>query len=380
MKKVRILALHLAYGGVEKAIISIANLLSQRYAVEILSVYHMPNSPAFPLDEGVRVRYLLRDVPNREEWKQALREKRPLRLLRESFRGLRILLAKRLAVRRVIRGVHDGVLITTRHEDNLVLSRLGDPAVLKIAQLHHDHRFEPRYVRDFRHRYGGIDVFALLTPGLVEEVRQMLPPDSRTKLVCIPNFLEHYPESPSPAGREKILLSVGRLDPIKGFDRLIRCFAAVHRRLPEWKLHIVGEGTERERLEALLGELGLRGAVELTGRLEAGQVEAEMLSAAVFAMSSHSEGFPFVLVEAQSCALPTVAFDVRVGPAAILADGEDGFLVPDGDLAAYEAALLRLMEDDALRQSMASRALERSHRFSREKISEIWFSVIGEKA
>ena len=78
MKKVRILALHLSYGGVEKAIVSIANLLAERYEVEILSVYRMPGPVAFPLDPRVRVRYLLRDVPNREAWKASLRERAPL--------------------------------------------------------------------------------------------------------------------------------------------------------------------------------------------------------------------------------------------------------------------------------------------------------------
>lgn len=74
MKKVRIIALHLAYGGIEKAIISMANLLSERYEVEIISVYNMPDSPAFRVDERVRIRYLLDETPNREEWKAAVRD------------------------------------------------------------------------------------------------------------------------------------------------------------------------------------------------------------------------------------------------------------------------------------------------------------------
>ncbi|MBQ5405547.1 MAG: glycosyltransferase family 4 protein [Oscillospiraceae bacterium] len=378
MKKVRILALHLSYGGVEKAIVSIANLLAERYEVEILSVYRMPGPVAFPLDPRVRVRYLLRDVPNREAWKASLRERAPLRFVRESFRAVRILLEKKWAVYRAIRSARDGVFLSTRHEDNLMLSRFGAPGVLKIAQLHHDHRFERRYVRAFARRYGGLDCLVMLTPGLADEVRRMMPAKSRTRVTAIPNFLEHYPEAPSPDGRKQRILSVGRLDAVKGFDRLLRSFSELHAQRPGWQLRIVGEGAERPRLERMIQELGLADAVTLTGRLDAPGVEREMLEASVYAMCSHSEGFGFVLAEAQSCALPLVAYDVRVGPAYLIGEGEDGFLIPDGDEEGFTAALLRLTDDEALRRRMAVRARERSFRFSKEEVAGMWYSVIGE--
>ena len=69
MNTIHIIALHLAFGGVERAIINMANLFAERYDVEIISVYNMPNSPAYPIDERVRVRYLLDDIPNRAEWR-----------------------------------------------------------------------------------------------------------------------------------------------------------------------------------------------------------------------------------------------------------------------------------------------------------------------
>ena len=84
MKKVRIIALHLAFGGIEKAICSMANLFAEHYEVEILSVYQMPDSPAFPLDERVKLRWLLDDIPNREEWKAALSARSLSGVARES--------------------------------------------------------------------------------------------------------------------------------------------------------------------------------------------------------------------------------------------------------------------------------------------------------
>ena len=379
MKKVRIIALHLAFGGIEKAICCMANLFAERYEVEIISVYNMPDAPAFPLDERVSVRYLLGDIPNREEWKAALNGRDISGLVRESLRAVRILRDKKRAVIEAIRGISDGVVITTRPEDNVLLSRYGKPGVLKIAQLHQDHAFDPKLVRSFQKDYGGVDVFALLTPGLRDEVRDMLRGhNDHTEVVYIPNFLEHFPENTDKYPREKTVLAVGRLNEVKRFELLIRLFAALHRQFPDWKLRIVGEGEERGRLEAAIKELHAENYVNLTGRKDADGVEDEMLRASLYAMTSRSEGFPFVLLEAQSCGLPVVAFDVRVGPGFVVQNGVNGYLAADMVYEDFCEKIASLMKDEALRHEMAEAAKARASDFSREKVAEIWYSILGD--
>ena len=376
-KTVNIIALHLGVGGVEKAIISMANLFAQRYEVNLFSVYNMPGSPAFSVDSRVHILYMLRDIPNREEWKAALRGLRPIRFVRESIRSVKILLGKKRAVRRIIQSVAGGVLITTRHEDNVQLSKYGADGVLKIGQLHHDHRFEKKYVRGFQKQYGGIDVLALLTPQLVAEASELMQGhNSHTKLVYIPNFLEHYPADPLAGPREKIVLAAGRLTEVKRFDLLIRQFAHIHDRAPDWKLRILGDGEDEERLRALVRELDAGEYIILAGRKNGREVEQEMCTASFFAMSSRSEGFPFVLLEAQSCALPILAYDVRVGPGFIVHQGQDGCLVPEGDQALYEQRMLEMMADPAMLRRMGQKAMEEAKQFSRKNVAEKWYSVI----
>lgn len=377
MNTIHIIALHLAFGGVERAIINMANLFAARYNVEIISVYNMPNSPAYPLDARVKVRYLLDDVPNRAEWKAAAKWLHPVRFVKESARSVKILMGKRREVRRAIEGIDSGIVITTRHEDNLALSKYGRPGVLKIAQLHHDHNFEARYVSAFKHSYGNIDYFTLLTPGLAGEVGEMMR-GTRTKVVYIPNFLDRYPEEPDFAAREKTVFAAGRLNFVKRFDKLIRIFAAVHEKMPDWKLRIAGEGEERPALERLIKELGAQDYVTLCGAMDAAGVEHEMCTAGIYAMTSASEGFSFVVLEAQSCYLPPVAFDVRVGPPFLISDGTDGFLVPDNDDAAYARRLEQLMRDDELRRAMGKAARTRSLDFSGEKIAQLWYEILGD--
>lgn len=378
MKTIRILALHLAYGGVEKAIISMANLFAEKYNVEIICVYNMPGSPAFPLDSRVKVSYLLDEIPNREQWKDAVRRKDPAAFIRESIKSVRVLVGKKLAVINTVKSIHEGILISTRHEDNLVLSKYGDNNVLKIAQLHHDHNFEKKYVRAFERDYANIDVFALLAPKMRDEVREIMKNNSHTRIVHIPNFLESYPENVALDEKKKIVVAVGRLDAVKGFDRLIRMFARIHEQADDWVLHIVGEGAERVNLERLIRENRAESYIKLIGMLDSVQVEREMKQASIYAMTSKSEGFAFVIIEAQSCYLPTVAFDVRVGPGMLIKDGETGYLVADGDEDAYIARVLELIADGNLRKHMGKEAQRHSLLYSRENVADIWYSVLEE--
>ena len=376
MKKLRIIALHLAYGGIEKAIISMANIFVERYDVEILSVYNMPDYPAFPLDERVKVRYLTDDIPNRQKWKKALSERNIPALLKESVRAVKILRNKKQGVINAIREIDDGIIITTRHEDNMVLSKYGSKNVLKIAQFHQDHRFEEKYVKGFAEKYGNIDIFAHLTPSLMEEVSEMMAANKHTKHAYVPNFLETFPELDGTEVREKSIISVGRLHPGKGFDRLVRIFSTLAEEFPDWKLKIIGDGEEKENLQHQIEELGLQDQVILTGKMNSFQLEEEMKKASVFAMTSHSEGLSFVILETQSCGLPLVVFDVRVCAKMVVNEGVNGFLVEDCDEQGFADKLRELMSSPEKCAQMGANARCWAEEFSAEKVKEIWFSVL----
>ena len=376
-KQVNLICLHLGVGGVEKAVTAMANLFAECYDVRVYCVYKLPGTPAMPIDERVSVRFLLRDVPNREEWKAAIRNRDFRTFVKESMRAFRVLFGKRSVVKKMIRNVTDGVIITTRHEDNLPLSKYGAKGVLKIGQLHHDHRFERKYVRAFKHGYRNLDVLCLLTPQLVEEAREIMAGhNEHTKLVFMPNFLEHYPEDVRLDGREKTVLAVGRLTEVKRFELLVEQFIRLHPRMPDWKLRLIGDGEDMPKLRAMVEDAQAADYIELAGQMGNDQVSREMLRAGIFAMSSRSEGFPFVLLEAQSCGLPIVAYDVRVGPGFLVRNGVDGFLVKEAERQAYEDRLVELMESAALREKMGREALLHAAQFSRDKVAEKWYRVI----
>ena len=154
----------------------------------------------------------------------------------------------------------------------------------------------------------------------------------------------------------KQVVAMGRLIATKQFDVLIRVFANLAERFPNWGLTIWGEGPMRESLQAQIDDAGLTDRIRLAGRTsEPWQAVAQ---ADVFAMTSAVEGFPNVLLEAMALGLPCVTMDCPSGPAEMTNQGEDGLLVPMGDEAELGRALERLMQDHHLRASLGLRAAQ----------------------
>ena len=133
--------------------------------------------------------------------------------------------------------------------------------------------------------------------------------------------------------------------------------------------------TVKERLEQLTQTLEISDSVIFSGALDHSSVLETMKGASIYAMSSISEGFGFVLIEAMSCGFPAVCFDVRVGPRAIINDGINGYLVEDNNEDAYINALYSLMDDDEKRLTFSQSALNRAADFTEDKLITKWLSI-----
>lgn len=100
-----------------------------------------------------------------------------------------------------------------------------------------------------------------------------------------------------------------------------------------------------------------------------------MAQSQIAALTSHTEAFPMVLLEAQSCGLPVIAFDVRVGPRAIVNDGVDGRLIPDGQEEAFAQALADLARDEDRRQAWGRAARSNAQRYAPGPILAQWYAL-----
>jgi glycosyltransferase involved in cell wall biosynthesis len=376
VKDLYILSLHLAYGGLQKAVAEFANLMAEHYQVHILSFYDMPLGPAYPIDSRVQIHYLYDDVPNREEFREALAGRKLPSVIREGLRATRTLLAKRLRIIQAIRNISSGIIVGTRDEYAVMLSRYGRKNVIKIAQFHEDHAYKKNLVRHFANDYGNIDLFVLLSPKMVKEVKEIMKENHHTRVVYIPNFIREIPAEAPPEKKQRIVIAAGRLHPVKGFDRLIESFAALHSSFPEWSLKIVGDGEEYQTLQDRIAACGAEEYVVLAGRYTAEEIEAAMAEASVYALSSYSEGFPFVLMEAMAGSLPIVAYETRGGLGMMVKDGETGFLVDSKEQ--FEEKLALLMRDDELRAAMGRASRAELQAFTVEAVGGQWVELIEE--
>jgi glycosyltransferase involved in cell wall biosynthesis len=172
------------------------------------------------------------------------------------------------------------------------------------------------------------------------------------------------------AEEARVFLAAGRLTPQKDYPTLLRAFRMLRERKAA-RLMILGEGEERARLEALIGELGLTDDVALPGFVE--NPYARMSRAAAFVLSSRWEGLPTVLIEALACGCPVVATDCPSGPREILSDGRYGALVPVGDAAAMCDAMARALEE----RPRAATLREHAALYSVERAAEQYLKVLG---
>lgn len=180
-----------------------------------------------------------------------------------------------------------------------------------------------------------------------------------------------------PDSRKRIVLAVGRLEPQKGFDRLLPVWKEVANHAEGWKLRIVGNGRMRQELETQAETLGIADRVEFFPATP--HVVEYYRETPVYVMTSRYEGLPMVLIEAKQCGMACVSYDCPNGPDEIIRDGLDGYVVSDGDSSALADRLMRLLNDGVLQTRFSQVAVEdvRS-RFSQDSIMEQWNSLFRE--
>jgi glycosyltransferase involved in cell wall biosynthesis len=171
----------------------------------------------------------------------------------------------------------------------------------------------------------------------------------------------------------KIVLAVGRYNYQKGFERLIETWRLVYEHFPDWKLKIIGDGELRNELEMQVKKYSLENTVEL--KKSTSNILSEYLDASLLVLSSRYEGLPMVMLEAMSVGLPVVAFTCKCGPRDIITDGENGLLVPEGNVPELAMRVMQLMKDSALRKKMGLAARISSEHFSEPVIMEKWIHL-----
>lgn len=290
---------------------------------------------------------------------------------------------KQLLTRELMQLQPDITVTLLRREINFI-NDIKDSSK-KIGEMHilrsHFRNFEKNDTNVFKELFSQYWNYRLI--GKLRQLERMIVLTEKDRkawteldnVIAIPNPLPFMPKSISPL-KEKRVIAVGRYYQEKGFDLLLESWAKIYKSHPEWRLEIFGDG-DTTMYEEIRDKLGIPASCcKLNGRTNT--IEQEYINSSIFVCSSRFEGFGMVLVEAMACGLGVVSFDCPWGPSSILANGEDGILVEDGNTNALADAIMSLMNDPAKLSALAKNAIVNVQRFQMDKIASQWKQLFDE--
>ena len=377
MKKVSILSLHLGYGGIEKCVTTLANSLCSRYEVEIAVCYKLYDQPAFNIDDRVKIKYLNKDLkPNHDALRAAFKSKNPFRIIKELTFGLKVLYYRKKSMTSYIMKCDSDVIISTRDVFNYWLCGYGKTDTLKIGWEHNHFHENYKYAGNVSRSARGLDYLVLVSSELQKFYAKELQ-NSKCMCIYIPNTIESLPSRKAALENSKFI-SVGRLSKEKGYIDLLKVYKRVSRDYPDWTLDIVGDGSERESLDNFIKDNGLEGKVILHGFQGKEYIDKLLNQSSIYLMTSYTESFGIVLIEAMSHGVPCIAYDSAEGAREIINSGENGYLIKHRNLEAMVKKIEDLIKNKGERVKIGAQARESVKKYTSDVVSEEWFTLIEE--
>ena len=365
-------ALYMA-GGVERVLTLKANYFAEHfgYDVTIILTEGKGKSPFYPLSDRIKVVNL--DIGFEQLWNCSFLKKifvylKKQRQYKKALTAELMKLCPDITVsllRREINfliGIKDGSKkIGELHVNRLNYRNFEANDTNFIKQL-----FAKLWMSSLVKQLKRLDRFVVLT----EE--DMLAWPELQNVSVIPDPLSFVPTAQSSLSVKRVI-AVGRYVYQKGFDLLLQAWAKIERQCPDWMLVVYGDG-DRAPYEQMMRNLGIdTSRCFLNGPTT--DIQREYVNSSLFVFTSRFEGFGMVLVEAMACGLPVVSFACPCGPKDIVRDGEDGFLVENGNIDELVQQLMKLMVDHRLRTAFARHAQQNAQRFNIEQTALRWKSV-----
>ena len=349
-------------GGAERVICNFSNsLIASGYEVMVFSIALSKQCP-YEYHQEVAIRFIKENVKPKGLAK-VLHEIKRLIMPIKKWNEIK----KRAVFKQAINEFNPDFIICHTHFDTS-LTKIFKKCKIKLFKVIHNSFDAYEKWQINLNIYKNI---VLLSNHDIDKFKTKYP---NANFYIIPNFIPNI-SNLNTNYSQKVVLSMGRIEKTnqKGFLRLIDIWKLIQdsSEFKDWKLHIVGDGDLKEKIENKIRDLNLTNSIILKPFTK--DVESEYLSASIYAMTSHFEGLPMVLIEAQSYALPTISFDIATGPSDIIEDEKSGYLIEDNNLNEYANKLKTLMSDENLRAKMGAKSKEIvKSKFSKEVVMKQW--------
>lgn len=381
MKIAYILSSFIAKAGTERILSDKMNYLVKRYGYDITFItYEQGNHPmAFSLDKRIRVIDLnTRFFP--------LYKLNPVRQV----------IAKSFQKRKLKSKLHD--VLSVVNPDFVVLTTYDFDKFGSILTLPYRFVIESHIcITDVRQEFRQHNVILKLFGKYLDSIhfKIMNKADALVSLTSadktnwekhvnipifvIPNLVTVYPNDISCySERSNRIICVGRLTRQKGFDYLIKAWAMISKKYPTWRIDIFGHGDMETTLNQIIIDYNLSNCTRINEPSE--NIYEEYETSSIFVLSSRYEGFGLVLVEAMSCGVPCISFDCPNGPAELITHGEDGLLVPLGDIEKLAESIEWMITHEEERLRMSNNARQKAKQYTAEVIMPQWVELFEKVA
>lgn len=348
--KVIFVIVSLAGGGAERVISILANQFAKK-GIDVTVMMTAGDTVAYKLDERVQ----LYCIGGTSGGSMRLRLRR-VKKMRDFFKANRDAVIISFGPGTSFFAVAAALFLGHR----ILISERNDPAVCPHKHLRNI-------------VYGRADRLIFQT----EDAKECFPAGIRKKGVVIPNPVSSGLPPLADGKREKTIVAVGRLEPQKNHKMLLKAFSLFHKKYPGYTLHLYGDGSLKNELETLAGELMIQDCVIFEGFVS--NVTDQIKKAGIYALSSDYEGISNSLLEAMAMGLPSVSTDCPIGGSRLcIRSGENGILTPVGDAAAFAEALGQIASDEAFADKLSYQAGKIRENYSEENISCLWIELMGE--
>ena len=291
-------------------------------------------------------------------------------------------IARRLHAKKPFDIVHAHMLPRDGHSGLLVARALGVPLALTVHGTDVFHYFIPGKEPWARNQMIAREADALMAVSSLL-LSRVAPYRGEGKIThVVPNGVDLSLVPESPVNRPRAVISVGTLKARKCMDRTLEAFARLAGEYPDATLTIVGIGEMEAQLRERIAQLDLESRVTLTGGLPHGEVMERMAQSDLFVLPSWGEGYGIVYIEAMACGCISVGA-LGEGIEDTIRDGENGFLVPAGDIDETERVMRRVFaqreELQALRERGRQDALSLTWARNAQTVEGIYFKAIAAK-
>lgn len=371
MKKITILCLHLGVGGIEKYISSLSKMLEQNYKIEIISTYKTLDKPAFDFSDKVKIKYLINDRPYKEELKDSIKKLKLISIVKYLFKNAKLLMLKYSENIKIIKSINSDYIITTRDFHNKLVGKYAKDKIIKIATEHNHHNNNSRYIKKVITSLKNIDYFVVVSEDLKEFYKNKI---GDTKCLYIPNVIDNIYDKPKYNANYN-LVSVGRFSKEKAFEDLIEVIGIVKKDIPNIHLNLVGDGKLKNDITNKIESLDLKENIKLCGYLSQSEIKKVMLDSSLYVMTSLTESFGLVLIEANSYGIPCIAFDSASGAKQIIENKE--LLISNRDKEKMAKLIVKLLKDKDKLQAYGKEAYNNCQKYLLANVKKKWLDLLS---